>query len=60
MTHQSRTTQSEGKPSMDDIDAELFGMINDEQLRDNKATPPKFDAGVPADVRACIWRGSPC
>ena len=47
MTHQSRT-QNEGRPSMDDIDAEFFRMINDEQLRNT------------ADVRARIWRGSPC
>jgi hypothetical protein len=45
---------------MDDIDAEFFRMINDEQLRDNRATPPEIQAGFPADVRARIWRGSPC
>jgi hypothetical protein len=45
---------------MDDIDTEFFRMIDDEQLRDIRATPPAFHAGVPADVRARIWRGSPC
>lgn len=45
---------------MDDIDAEFFRMINDERLRDIRATPPELHAGVPADVRARIWRGSPC
>jgi hypothetical protein len=45
---------------MDDIDAEFFRMINDERLRDIRATPPDVDAGLPGDVRAVIWRGSPC
>lgn len=45
---------------MDDIDAEFFRMINNERLQDIGAAPPELHAGVPADVRAVIWRGSPC
>ncbi len=47
-------------PPMDDIDAEFFRIINDERLRDIRATPPGSPAGLSADVRAVIWRGSPC
>ena len=60
MDHAVVRVGEEAEPSMDDIDAELFRMINDAQLRDIRATPPEFHAGVPADVRAHIWRGSPC
>jgi hypothetical protein len=45
---------------MDDIDAEFFRMINNERLEDIGAAPPELHADVPADVRAVIWRGSPC
>jgi hypothetical protein len=47
-------------PPMDDIDAEFFRIINEERLRDIQATPPEPHAGPSADVRARIWRGSPC
>jgi hypothetical protein len=73
MPHQSRTTQSEGpvddavvrigeeaEPPMGGVDAEFFRIINDEQLRDIRTIPPGFPAGVLTDVRARIWRGSPC
>ena len=46
-------------PPMDDVDAELFRMISDEQLRDLRATPQQ-PASLSADVRARIRRGSPC
>lgn len=47
-------------PPMDDIDIELLRIINDERLRNIQAAPPGSPAGIPADVRALIWRGSPC
>lgn len=47
-------------PPMDDIDAELFRIINDERLRNIQATLPELPAGIPTDVRARIWTGSAC
>jgi hypothetical protein len=50
----------EAEPPMGGVDAEFFRIINDEQLRDIRTIPPGFPAGVLTDVRARIWRGSPC